>query len=386
MTATSKNLTGSRIGRFKVEELLAKGGMGEVYRGTDNLLGRQVALKTVNIQQRMSHLAKTRFFREAQILSRLSHPNICGIYDLIERDDYDLLVLEFIRGKTLRHTLKENPRDLDLLHVAEIIGLVLEVAHRAQIVHRDLKPDNVMIADDGTVKVLDFGLARPSDLTTTVPEHIEAETPSASLQPADDSVGRSDPSLSERTPGGSYGSNFASERTTHGSVVGTPRYMSPEQARGEDATSASDIYSFGIIIQEMLTGESAYKRHLPYQALLVKVGKGERRPINAIVQGQDPELIRLVDDLTRLDPEARINAPEAARRIRRIRNKPVRRRQRRLGLLAALVFSVSLISAGLFGVWMNKPRGIIDEGDKLSFELEDDQRGRGKQATNLQIG
>lgn len=370
MKATTKNtLTGTELGRFKVEELLGKGGMGEVYRGTDQLLGRSVALKVMGRQQRMSPLTKTRFFREAQILSRLSHPNICAIYDIIERDDYDLLVLEFIEGLTLREALREGDDPADPLAIAETLAKVLAVAHGAHIVHRDLKPDNVMLLPNGEVKVLDFGLARPVGPAAAAWQALD-EPPAATTRtpappPEHESIGDS----SDATGSASREENLRSDRTTHGTVVGTPRYMSPEQARGEEATAASDMYSFGILLQEMLTGQPAYKKNLPYHALLMKVGKGERRPIDAGKTPLDPDLIALINALTQLAPADRIDAAETRRRLADLREKPTRQRSGRRRLIAGVAMITLLAVTIVTTLRLNQPVPLITGDETLSAAL-----------------
>ncbi len=370
MKATTKNtLTGTELGRFKVEELLGKGGMGEVYRGSDQLLGRSVALKVMGRQQRMSPLTKTRFFREAQILSRLSHPNICAIYDIIERDDYDLLVLEFIEGQTLREALREGDDPTDPLAIAETLATVLAVAHKAHIVHRDLKPDNVMLLPNGDVKVLDFGLARPVGPAAATWQALdEAQAATAREYPhavAHESIGDD----SEATGSASHEENLRSDRTTHGTVVGTPRYMSPEQARGEEATAASDMYAFGILLQEMLTGQPAYKKNLPYHALLMKVGKGERRPIDPGKTPLDPDLIALINALTRLEPADRIDATQACRRLADLREKPKRRRSGRRRIVAGVALVTLLAVTIVTTLRLNRPVPLMTGNETLSAAL-----------------
>src|SRR3954451_2171239 len=158
-------LPGSRIGRIRIDAVLGAGGMGTVYRGFDERLERAVALKRSHADKRRSPALRARFMREARVLSKLDHPNICRIYDVIEAGDADYLVLELIEGVTLRERLASLPRG-EALRIALEIVRVLELAHAQGIVHRDLKPDNVMITPAGDVKVLDYGLARLVDGTT----------------------------------------------------------------------------------------------------------------------------------------------------------------------------------------------------------------------------
>ena len=150
---------GSRLGRIRIDALLGVGGMGSVYRGFDERLERTVAVKEVHAANRSAAI-RTRFLREARALSQLDHPNICRIYDVLERADGDYLILEFIEGETLRERMSRGIARDEALRIALAIARVLVVAHGRGIVHRDLKPDNIMLTPAGEVKVLDFGLAR----------------------------------------------------------------------------------------------------------------------------------------------------------------------------------------------------------------------------------
>src|SRR5687767_5494424 len=154
-------LMGRRFGHIRVTEVVGQGGMGDVYAGYDEKLERKVALKVLNADQRLDDEARERLLREARALSKLEHPNICRIHDYIETGDVDLLVLEYIDGRTLHDALygDKMPRS-EKLRIAAAIAEVMVKAHRAGIVHRDLKPENVMLTKSGEVKVLDFGLAR----------------------------------------------------------------------------------------------------------------------------------------------------------------------------------------------------------------------------------
>ena len=150
---------GDRIGHIRVTGEIAEGGMGTVFVGFDEKLQREVALKAVR-SDRLDAGTRARFLTEARLLSQLDHPNVCRIHGYLESDEGDFLVLELIRGRTLRQALKDGLDPAVRLGIAESVARALEAAHGKGIVHRDLKPDNVMITDGGQVKVLDFGLAR----------------------------------------------------------------------------------------------------------------------------------------------------------------------------------------------------------------------------------
>ncbi len=171
---------GDLIGRIRVRAKLGQGGMGTVYKGYDEILGRSVALKVADAEGGVLPLDKLRFLREARALSRLDNPNICRIYDLIEKNDSEILVLEYISGKTLKTALKEKSlTHSDKLEISRTLAEVLQATHSLSIIHRDLKPDNIMLTDDRNLKVLDFGLAR--DLDENVP-HNSFDMPMANFK------------------------------------------------------------------------------------------------------------------------------------------------------------------------------------------------------------
>jgi tetratricopeptide (TPR) repeat protein/predicted Ser/Thr protein kinase len=310
---------GETIGHIRVTEFLAKGGMGDVYAGYDEKLGRRVALKAIRSEHRLDAEAKARFLREARILSQLEHPRICRIHDLVEEDDADVLVLELIQGKNLREAIRGG---LDVAQGTRIAGQivdVLAVAHAKAVVHRDLKPDNIMVEPGGDVKVLDFGLARSiTDLTSAPTLKLGGEA--ALPEP----------------PAGAVGVDL---RTRLGSVMGTLGYMSPEQARGEPATTASDMYSCGLLLQEIFTGRPPYDPGIDRATLLARAAKGETVPVTGI----DPDLAGLIGRLKSLAPAERPSARDTAERLDWIRAKPARRRKRTL--VAAVMAGLALLSA-----------------------------------------
>jgi len=279
---------GTRIGHVRMDGPLAEGGMGAVFAGFDEKLQRPVALKAIR-SDRLDAAARARFLNEARLLSQLDHPNVCRIHGYLESGEEDFLILELIRGRTLREALREGLAPGAKLAAAEGVARALEAAHQKGIVHRDLKPGNVMLTGDGQVKVLDFGLAR----SEAADEVAEDPTPIYALS-------------------------------------GTPSSMSPEQARGEPATAASDAFALGLLLQELFTGRPAYEPGLPEPLLLVKAADADTLP----VQGIDPDLAALIRRLEAAAPEARSTAADAAERLAWIRGKP---RRRRLCLLAAAV-------------------------------------------------
>ena len=327
-------MIGTRVGRIHLDALLGEGGMGKVYRGWDEKLERGVAVKVIRAEHRMDTAARARFLREARSLSRLNHPNVCQVYDLIEGEAADVLVLELVEGRPLGSSLAH--RELDRAHalrVAEGIVSALAAAHAEGIVHRDLKPDNVMIARDGTVKVLDFGIAR------TLP-HLARRRSAA----ADCGTGRSDAGQTLPPPA-PPAANMPTGTpdpalTVEGTLVGTLRFMSPEQTAGGEVTPASDMFSLGLLLHLMFAGASAYP-DLDGTELLLAVGEGRVTLSHRL----EPELRRLVADLTAPRPEDRPTATEAAERIRALQTLPTRRRRRRVAVAAALIVVALVVAA-----------------------------------------
>jgi eukaryotic-like serine/threonine-protein kinase len=331
---------GSTLGSIRIESQLGQGGMGDVYLGYDPRLDRRVAVKTIRREHRLSSRHKARFLREARLLSKIGHPSICQVYDLVETPEADFLVLEYVPGTNLRELAKQEELSFGRkLELAEKIALALAVAHREQIVHRDLKADNVMVTPEGAVKVLDFGVAR-SLSEPAARLGIPPPPPLPSLSDPDEEETR------ELGPASSTGdSGLWTEEdpglTSHGMVVGTIYAMSPEQASGGQVTEASDLYSFGVLLQELFTGAPAYEAEDDTD-LLWQVVRAQTRPIT----GLDPDLTRLIHDLESPDPRRRPTAEDTAERLRWILDRPQRLRRRRLRF-AAVVGAFALLLAVL---------------------------------------
>ena len=219
---------GSRLGHYDVTALIGEGGMGQVWQARDTQLNRDVALKILPDAFAADPDRLARFQREAQVLASLNHPNIAAIYGIEEAEGTRALVLELVEGPTLADRIAQGPIPLDeALPIAKQIAEALEAAHEAGVIHRDLKPANIKVREDGTVKVLDFGLAKALD---TTPEGDPSQSPT-----------------------------LTAAATQMGVILGTAAYMSPEQARGKPVDKRTDIWAFGVVLYEMLTGTRPFQ-------------------------------------------------------------------------------------------------------------------------------
>jgi Tol biopolymer transport system component len=215
---------GTKLGPYEIAAPLGAGGMGEVYRARDTRLERTVAIKILPAQLSCDPVRKQRFEREAKTISSLNHPHICVLHDVGHQDGIDYLVMECVEGETLAKRLEKGPLALDqVLKYGAQIADALDKAHRSGVVHRDLKPGNIMLTATGA-KLLDFGLAKPAVAPASVATLTAAATP----------------------------------MTQEGTIVGTFQYMSPEQVEGKELDGRSDIFSFGAVLYEMLTGQQAF--------------------------------------------------------------------------------------------------------------------------------
>src|SRR5579871_2485510 len=249
-------MVGRTISHFEIIDKLGAGGMGEVYCARDLRLDRMVALKILPLEHMADARRRARFEREAKAASALNHPNIVTIHEIESAEGVDYIAMEYVRGRTLRELIPPGGMNLaDALNYANQIAAGLSAAHGAGIVHRDLKPANIMVTKSGLVKILDFGLAQVDD--TPVSED------------------------------GSTGSIAPVHLTRPGVVLGTAAYMSPEQAQGKEIDQRSDVFSFGIVLYQMLTGA------LPFQS------NSELGLMYEIVHGATPSASDIRTDLPR---------------------------------------------------------------------------------------
>jgi Tol biopolymer transport system component/predicted Ser/Thr protein kinase len=257
------------IGQYRIREMLGEGGMGIVYKALDTHLDRFVALKLLPPEKVSDSDRKDRFVQEAKAASALNHPNIIHIYDIDRQNGVDFIAMEYVDGKTLdqlipRHGMRLN----EVLKYSVQIADALASAHEAGIVHRDLKPGNVMVTDKGQVKVLDFGLAKLTNATA-----LGDDVPTRTMKPV----------------------------TEEGKIVGTVAYMSPEQAQGKKLDARSDIFSFGSVLYEMVTGKRAFEVDSSISTLGAIIHK-EPEPLGSKVPH---ELKKVISRCLRKEPERR---------------------------------------------------------------------------------
>ena len=279
--------SGTKFGPYEIESPLGAGGMGEVYRAKDTRLDRIVAIKVLPSHLSSDPELKQRMEREAKAISVLQHPNICTLYDIGTQDGTNFLVMEYLEGQTLAERLSKGPLPLDqVLKIGMEIALALEKAHQQGIIHRDLKPANIMLTKAGA-KLMDFGLAKPE------------------MSVASKAVGPFTPS----TPTMNLASlaSAASPLTQKGSIVGTFQYMAPEGLQGAEADARSDLFSFGCVLYEMVTGRRAFdgKSQLSvFTAILEK----DPDPITASQPLAPPMLDRLIRACLAKDPADRLQS------------------------------------------------------------------------------
>src|SRR5438445_4361958 len=271
----ARAMIGRTILHYQIVETLGRGGMGVVYKARDTHLDRFVAIKVLPPEKVADPERKRRFVQEAKAASALNHPNIVHIYDIAEADGIQFIAMEYVPGKTLDQMIgRKGLRLNETLKYAVQIADALSKAHSAGIVHRDLKPSNVMVTGDGLVKVLDFGLAK----------------------------------LTERTSGefGDTATMRADEKpdTAEGAVVGTVAYMSPEQAEGKPVDARSDLFAFGSLLYEMITGQRAFHGDSKLSTLSA-ILKEDPKPISAVVADAPRDLEKIITRCLRKDPDRR---------------------------------------------------------------------------------
>ncbi len=272
---------GERLGPYEILAPLGAGGMGEVYRARDTRLGREVAVKILPEHLSASPEARERFEREAKVISSLSHPHICVLHDIGAYQDSAYLVMELLEGETLSARLERGPLRLEeALRAAAQVADALDKAHRKGIVHRDLKPGNIMLTKGGA-KILDFGVAKLRDEAAEVPEGKSGSGILPTVAPT------------RTTP-----------LTSHGAILGTMQYMAPEQLEGKGVDLRSDIFAFGAVLYEMVTGKRAFEGS-SQASVIAAILERDPRPVTEIVPASPVALDRAIRRCLAKDPDDR---------------------------------------------------------------------------------
>ena len=278
-------MIGETILHYKIIEKLGEGGMGAVYKAQDTKLDRFVALKFLPSQVSATEDEKARFVQEAKAASAMNHPNVCTIYDIQEHNGQLFIVMEFIDGTTLRNN-KQNLSEKRILDIGVQVAEGLAAAHEKGIVHRDIKPENIMIRKDGIVQIMDFGLAKL------------------------------------------YSSGNVSRLTKVGTTMGTLGYMSPEQVQGFDVDHRTDIFSLGVVLYELLAGESPFKG-VHETAIMYEIVNVDPAPISTVKEGIDLELDNIILECLEKDKDARCqSAKELAKDLRKVKKSTGDRKSR----------------------------------------------------------
>ena len=341
-------MIGRTIAHYQVKEKIGEGGMGMVYLALDTHLDRSVAIKVLPPEAVSNPESKKRFVQEAKSASALNHPNIIHVYDIDRADGIDFIAMEYVSGKTLAQLIKHKSLKVDeALKYGEQIADALAAAHAAGIIHRDLKPANIMITEKGFVKVLDFGLAK----------------------------------LMERTQGDESEATLTTQPLTgQGMVVGTAPYMSPEQAQGKPLDARSDIFSFGSVLYEMLTGQRAFRGESNATTLAAILEK-EPKPLGEIVGSIPSEIERVVTRCLRKDPERRWHSmadlkvslqelkeeSDSGKLHSGVERAPKRGAGLRI-VLPAIVILIGIVSGVLWWQSRNQPLLVEPEMTRLTFD------------------
>jgi serine/threonine protein kinase/Tol biopolymer transport system component len=346
-------LAGQAFLHYRIVEKIGEGGMGAVYKALDTHLDRPVAIKVLPPEKVADPGRKARFALEAKAASALRHPNIVVIHDIASDQGREFIVMELVEGQPLDQLIGRKG-----LKLSEALGLAVQIAdglakaHAAGIVHRDLKPTNIMVTADGLVKILDFGLAK---LTENLPSSEAGPTITLAAE--------------------------GKPRTEEGTIVGTAAYMSPEQAEGQAVDARSDIFSFGAVLYEMLTGRKAFGRDSQMKTLAA-VLRDEPRPVSEVTEAIPPELERVLNRCLRKDPQRRWQTMSdlkvALQELKedsesgklRAAVPADRRGRRRMALLAVPAFFLVVVAAALILklVLLRAPAAVEYETLPLTFD------------------
>jgi len=363
--------SGTKLGPYEIQSAIGAGGMGEVYRGRDTRLERIVAIKILPTHLSENREARQRFDREARVISSVSHPNICTLYDVGHQDGIDYLVMEFLQGETLADRLRKGPLPIEqVLRYGIEICEGLDRAHRSGVVHRDLKPGNIMLTKTGA-KLMDFGLAKAAV------------------------AGAGDPASSLTATLGTPPGSHTHPLTAQGTVVGTFQYMAPEQVEGKEADARTDIFALGAVMYEMLTGKRAFEGKTAASAMAAVLER-DPAPISSLQPMTPPALERLVKTCLAKDPDERWQtAHDVKLQLRQMAEgapsssavtaaaaiiAPARKRTSLWSWLPAAVLAVLAASALVMAYLANQKsapllRVELNAPDKTRFNLSGDNSG-----------
>jgi serine/threonine protein kinase/dipeptidyl aminopeptidase/acylaminoacyl peptidase len=311
-------VAGDKLGPYQIVALLGAGGMGEVYRARDPRLRRDVALKVLPAVMSHDAARQSRFVQEARSASALNHPNIITIHEIEQADGVDFIAMEMVVGESLDRLIPRKGMPVSqAIRYASQIADALVAAHAAGIVHRDLKPGNVMVTESGTVKVLDFGLAKVI---------------------------------------GATGSGALSQQTEEGVLLGTVSYMSPEQAEGRPVDTRSDIFSFGTLLYEILTGSRPFHAESKTGTLLA-ILHDEPQPVEELVSGIPHDLARIVERCLRKEPSRRAQSMADVKvELDELKEPAGVLRSRRLAVAIPLALGLFLaVGTAAYWMWRGKP-------------------------------
>jgi serine/threonine-protein kinase len=308
----------SRLGPYEIQSALGVGGMGEVYKAVDTRLDRTVAIKVLSTSLAADPEFRERFDREARTISQLDHPDICALYDVGEHEGMSFLVMQYLEGETLEARLRKGALPLDqALQYAMQIGDALERAHRAGIVHRDLKPGNVMLTKGGA-KLLDFGLAKSGPAIGSA----SGVTSLATVAPL----------------------------TAKGTILGTFQYMAPEQIEGLATDVRTDIFAFGTLVYEMVTGRKAFTGSTP-ASMISAILKDQPRPIGELLPLTPPQLDHVIARCLSKDPEDRWqSARDVTRELQWIRTEAAHGKPAALGRAGSRIWNYPAVVTGVAGI------------------------------------
>ncbi len=276
------NLIGKTLSHYVIETKIGEGGMGEVFLASDLSLHRKVAMKFLPPEMQQDPAAHKRFLREARSAAALENPYICSIHEVGEFEGKEFIVMEYVDGRTLMEKLRHGRLPVNqVLQIATDVAEALQAAHGKGIIHRDLKPSNIMLSKTGHAKVMDFGLAKQI-------------FPTGGIESQEESV---------------------SALSRSGMTFGTVTYMSPEQVRGETLDARSDIFSFGLVLYEMLAGTHPFRKANPMETASA-ILHAEPKQLGAIAKGVPAELEKLINRCLRKDPDRRIQHMDDVRLAR----------------------------------------------------------------------